>query len=61
MKILVKKYQSLSDVPVLVLEWARFIGGKDITVNDVNDLTDDYENWLSKLCDKEQRDSTIDQ
>lgn len=61
MKVFLKKYDSLDNVPFLILDWARLIGGKKITIEDVNDLTRDYAEWLSKLDDKEPLDSTIGQ
>ena len=61
MKIFYKKYSSITDVPVLIYDWAKLIGGSKITVNEINELIDDYQKYTAKLDDIEQLDSTIDQ
>ena len=61
MKLFYKKYEKLNDVPMLVLDWAKYIGGNSVTINEVNELCVEYLEWISTLDDKEQLSPTIDQ
>jgi hypothetical protein len=60
MKITYRKWNKINDVPYVILDWAKYIGGQNITVVDVNELVTDYDEYVSKLDDIEQHESTID-
>lgn len=60
MKIVLKKWNNIDDVPKFKYEWAKLVGGKNITIDEVNDLILSYEEYLSKRCDIEQLDPTTD-
>jgi hypothetical protein len=51
MKLIIKPYrwEKIDDVPQLTLEWAMLIGGKDISIQDINELTSTYEDYLDNI------------
>jgi len=61
MKQFYKKWNRKEEVPSLILSWAEYIGGNEITIEDVNCLNLEYQNYASKLDDIVQHDSTIAQ
>lgn len=61
MKIIYQRWKKIEDVPAIILSWTQEIGGKNININDVNDLVHEYNEYISKLDDTVQLESTIDQ
>jgi hypothetical protein len=43
------KWQKIEDVPVLILDWATLIAGKSVSIIDVNELVDTFEDWLNSI------------
>lgn len=60
MKIFYQKYKRINDVPEILLSWTQEIGGKNIKINDVNDLIYEYNEYISKLDDTVPPEPTID-
>lgn len=45
------RWNNLTDVPLLTIEWAKLIGGQDITLEEINELVLTYEDWLNNISD----------
>jgi hypothetical protein len=60
MKIHYKKWNNINDVPYIILDWAQYIGGRSITIDDVNTLVNEYLDYVSKLDDTVLHETTID-
>ena len=60
MKILYRKWNKIEDIPCIILGWAQYVGGSNITVDEVNELVTEYTHYVSKLGEIEQHASTID-
>ena len=62
MKYHFKQWDSLNDVPKLTLDWAKLIGGNNISIDDVNQLINEYESYsqITELDDIEQLFPTTD-
>lgn len=61
MKIYYKQWNRKEDVPVIILNWAEYIGGNSITIDEINELLAEYHKYISKLDDNEQLSATTDQ
>lgn len=61
MKIHYKHWNRKEDIPNIVLNWAEYIGGNNITVDEINELLTEYHEYISKLDDIEQLSATTDQ
>lgn len=60
MKILYTNWNSIKEVPELILTWTREIGGNNITLYEINELVKEYQDYLAKLDETEQHEPTID-
>ena len=40
-------WKSLDEVPLLTLDWAKVIGGQDISLEEIKILVETYEDWLA--------------
>jgi len=52
MKVHVKHWNKIDDVPRLTLDWAKLVAGNDISIDDINDLVTSYEEYLATIDNK---------
>lgn len=61
MKILVHNWQKIEDVPVIYRTWAEYVAERKLSIEEIKDLVESYENYISSQDDIALLDSTIAQ
>lgn len=46
MKVIIRNWKHIDEVPYLIYEWAKLVSGGKITVSEINELVNEYEEYL---------------
>ena len=44
-------WNDIKDVPSITLEWAKLVAGNDVSIDEVNELVNEYEHYSNLLDD----------
>lgn len=49
MRIIIKNWKHITEVPYLTYEWAKLIAGDNVSIEEINELVNEYEEYIRNI------------